>query len=288
MKTNSNIFSYILLFTFLLILQFSYAQSDNLYPTEDNNEWFVLEKSDLNGGAHHNLHSQIFGKYVTGYNKYILQAIDTVQNSAPEGGGYFIGITADPPESPIGYNLCLFDKELINAPRTTSYCSGASYAGFIEAMNLIYPNLGDSLSYERYESLRQQEEDGSRRNDGVKFWGKWNDDGCGTQYALVQYAQMGKQIKPINARPGDFVNISWKSGNGHSVIFLGWYIDETGEKNMVYWSSQKGTNGLGDDVVPIEKIKEVVFVRLTNPENIFTFDVNKEYERNIPYDNFCW
>lgn len=277
-------------FLFLIVTSFVFlqAQPKNHFATKDNDDWFILNKADLNAGKHHSLHTQLFGKYVHGYNHFILQAIDTVQRTAPKGGGYFIGITADPPESPIGYNLCLFGKELLEAPRTTSYCSGASYAGFIEAMNLIFPNLGDSLSYDRYESLRQQEEDGSRRNDGIKFWGKWNDDGCGTEYALVQYASMGKRIKPNEARPGDFVNISWKSGNGHSVIFLGWYLDENNEKNIVYWSSQKSTNGLGDDIVPIAKIKDVVFVRLTKPENIFRFDVNKDYNRDIPGDPINW
>lgn len=64
-----------------------------------------------------------------------------------------------------------------------------------------------------------QEPDGGRREDEIKFWGKWNDDGFGNHFALVQYSQMGTTIKPIHARPGDFMNISWKKGGGHSVVF---------------------------------------------------------------------
>ncbi|MBS3999324.1 MAG: hypothetical protein KGZ71_02445, partial [Desulfobulbaceae bacterium] len=87
--------------------------------------------------------------------------------------------------------------------------------------------------------------------------------------------------KPEDALPGDFVNIIWNSGGGHSVVFLGWYKDESPILNLVYWSSQKSTNGLGDVVVPIEKIKNVKFVRLTNPQNIFAFDPLKEVNRKI-------
>ena len=99
---------------------------------------------------------------------------------------------------------------------------------------------------------------------------------------------MGKQIDPINARPGDFLNISWKSGLGHSVIFLGWCIDEDGEKCLMYWSSQKGTNGLGDQVVKLSRIREAMFVRLTNPEKLFTFDVKKEVNRKVKGSVIEW
>nr|ALS90601.1 MetaGeneMark_Unknown Function [uncultured bacterium] len=136
--------------------------------------------------------------------------------------------------------------------------------------------------------MRMQEPDGGRREDGVKFWGHWNDDGFGSQYALVQYSGMGEEIKPADARPGDFVNISWTSGLGHSAIFLCYLTDETGAKRMLYWSSQPGTNGLGDQSSPLEKIKEVKFVRLTHPEKVFTFDPGKNVDRKVPGDKIEW
>ncbi|NOZ60191.1 MAG: hypothetical protein GXO74_00770 [Calditrichaeota bacterium] len=133
-----------------------------------------------------------------------------------------------------------------------------------------------------------QELDGGRREDHVKFWGKWNADGYGNHFALVQYSAMGKKIDPINARPGDFLNISWKKGGGHSVIFLGWYINEDNEKCVVYWSSQRGTNGLGDAIVPISRIEEVMFVRLTAPENVFNFDVDKQIDTSVKGNSIDW
>ena len=140
------------------------------------------------------------------------------------------------------------------------------------------------LSADRYESLRMQEPDGGRREDQIKFWGKWNDDGWGTQYALVQYSGMGEEISPERARPGDFANISWTSGLGHSVVFLGWFKRD-GQLGMVFWSSQKSTNGFGDVVMcPLSKVKSVKIVRLSHPENVFTFDVQKTVIRDLPGD----
>lgn len=266
------------------------AQSDStaLQPTTDNGEWFILKKEDLAGGTHHTRHAEIFGKYVTGYNAWVLQAIDKVQATAVEGGGYFTGIKAVPTESPVGYALTLFGKPLLAPPRTTSYCSGATYAAFIEQLNLMLPQAGQQLTPERLEALRMQEPDGGRREDTIKFWGKWNDDGFGNHYALVQYSQMGTEIKPRNARPGDFMNISWKKGLGHSVIFLGYYRDENGSKNVVYWSSQTRTNGFGDEVVPLERIKDVKVVRLTAPQNLLSFDIDTPVQRDIPGDVIDW
>ncbi len=275
------------------ILQHYYPAADLMMAydtaiTRDNGKWFVLSPEDLRHGSHHQQHLDTFGKYVNGYNRHILEAIDSVQATAMDGGGYFIGITADPPESPIGYDLDLFGGQLLDAPRSTSYCSGASYSAFIEGLNLILAHRQDSLSHERYEALRMQELDGGRREDGIRYWGKWNDDGYGNHFALVQYSEMGERIDPRNARPGDFMNISWKSGVGHSVVFLGWCLDANNEKCVLYWSSQKGTNGLGDQMVPLDRIREVVVVRLAAPENLFNFDIDRSVSRAVKGDRISW
>lgn len=188
----------------------------------------------------------------------------------------------------MGYALKLFDQPLLAPPRPTSYCSGATYAAFIEQLNLIFKEQKIEVSPERMESLRMQEPDGGRREDGVKFWGKWNDDGFGSHYAMVQYANMGIEIKPRQARPGDFMNISWQHGLGHSVVFLGFYEDEQHVKNIVYWSSQTRTNGFGDEVVPLGRIKNVKTARLTAPQNLMIFDVETPVQRDIPGDVIDW
>ena len=279
---------FFLVISFNSIVVFAQNNVDNHFITKDDSTWFLLDSSDISLGTYHTKHYETFGKYISGYNIYVLKAIDSIQATAMDGGGYFAGLKANPPESPIGYNLNLFGKQLLKAPRKTSYCSGSSYSVFIETLNLIYKNEHPNLTAERFEALRMQEPDGGRRDDNVKFWGKWNADGYGNHFALIQYSGMGKRIKPINARPGDFLNISWKKGGGHSVVFLGWYINECNEKCVVYWSSQKRTNGLGNDVVPIKRIKEVMFVRLAHPENLFSFDVDKKINNSIKGDIIDW
>jgi hypothetical protein len=262
------------------------AQPPESIPTTDDGTWFILPASETTLGAHHLRHFEVFGKYVTGYNRAVLAAVDKVQATQPDGGGYFIGVKATPAESPIGYELKLLGSSLLTPPRTSSYCSGSSYTAFIESINLILPDA--KLSPDRIEAMRMQEPDGGRREDGVKFWGKWNDDGFGTHFALVQYAHAGTEIKPNHLRPGDFVNISWKSGLGHSVVFLGFYKDDEGKKQILFWSSQKGTNGLGDLHAALDKISEVKCVRLTNPQALLTFDPPAKVNRKIPGDTIDW
>jgi len=256
--------------------------------TGDDGSRFMLKKADLTSGVHHTNHVKIFGKYVSGYNYAVLQGVDRVQATAPDGGGYFIGIHATPTESPVGYPLRLLGETLIDPPRPTSYCSGSSFSALMEAVDIILKGQEAKLDSVHGEALRMQEPDGGRREDHVKFWGEWNADGFGSDFALVQYTKMGTVVKPVQARPGDFMNISWKSGIGHSVVFLGWYLDETGQKMVAYWSSQKSTNGFGDAVVPISRIKEVKVVRLTHPEHLFDFDVNTPVDTTVPGDLISW
>jgi hypothetical protein len=274
-----------------LTLMFAAACEKFQPKTPVENSWLVLTAEDLAAGAHHTRHAEILGKYVDGFNqginRAILQGIDSVQAHAPDGGGYFTGAKAVPTESPVYYNLKLFQRPLIEVPRHSSYCSGASFSAFIEGMNLLIPNGAGKLSEDRYEALRMQEPDGGRREDHVKYWGHWNADGFGNHFALVQYSQMGQVLSPEELRPGDFVNISWKSGLGHSVIFLGWAL-VAGDKKLVYWSSQTGTNGYGDQVVSLQKIENIKAVRLTHPENIFNFDVTTPVSRDVAGDSIAW
>ncbi|MBN2570664.1 MAG: carboxypeptidase regulatory-like domain-containing protein [Ignavibacteriales bacterium] len=253
----------------------SISITSNLFPTENLDTPYFLNQSHFIYGMQHNHHKEIFGKDIKGYNYLTFQAIDKAQTTALDGGGYFIGIKANPTESPIGYKLKLFGNYLIEPTRKTSYCSGSTYTAFIEAINLIFEYQDKPLTTEVYEAMRMQELDGSRREDDIKFWGKWNADGFGNHFALIQYSDMGKIIEPKNALPGDFMNISWEKGGGHSVIFLGWLIDENQELNVAYWSSQKSTNGMSDQIVPVSRIKDVMIVRLNKPENLFSLDVSK-------------
>lgn len=229
----------------------------------------IASDTSAEPGPHHTRHFELFGAGVPMLNRAVLRGVDRVQARAMDGGGYFIGIKANPPESPVGYRLSLFGKPLLEPPRGTSYCSGSSYAAFIEAIDEVMAPYAARLSDAQFEALRMQEPDGGRREDGVKAWGWWNADGWGSHYALVQYLGMGQRVPTKEAMPGDFMNISWKNGLGHSVVFLGWT-----DRGVRYWASQTGTNGYGDQVSGFDKIQSVVTVRLTKPLALLSFDPN--------------
>ncbi|HUX93952.1 MAG TPA: hypothetical protein VMV36_09085 [Ignavibacteriaceae bacterium] len=256
------------------------------FPTsiKSQNKWLILKPGDISANYHNLDHFKIFSKYSRSYNLEVLRAIDTVQAHAMDGGGYFIGIDSTPTESPIGYDLKLFGNSLITPPRSSSYCSGSTYSVLITSLDFILGKSSRNISKDRLEAMRMQEPNGGRRDDWIKYWGIWNADGFGSEYALVQYSKMGVEVKPEDAIPGDFMNISWKSGIGHSVIFLGWYLDKNGDKCVAYWSSQKGTNGFGDQIVSLKKIKSLKIVRLTKPQNIFKFNISKKVNTNVAGD----
>lgn len=222
----------------------------------------------LQAGSYHTRHLELLGKGLPKINREVLAAVDRVQATAMDGGGYFIGVKAVPAECPIGYPLKLKGDAMLTPTRTTSYCSGSSYAAFIEAMDRL---LKRPLDPERSERMRMQEPDGGRREDEVKAWGWWNADGYGCDFALVQYLGIGERIAAKDARPGDFMNIAWTSGIGHSVVFLGWVRDPVQGDGIAYWSSQKATNGLADRVSPLTSVKALSAVRLTHPERLLTF-----------------
>ena len=233
----------------------------------------------LAAGPYHTRHAELLNAPgLPKANRAVLAAVDRVQARAMDGGGYFTGVKAVPAECPIGYALTLKGNAMLTPSRPTSYCSGSSYTAFIESLNTLLPT---SPAPERLEELRMQEPDGSRRNDEIKAWGWWNADGSGCDYALAQYLGAGERVAAAGALPGDFMNISWKSGLGHSVVFLGW-TREAGKPAVVFWSSQKSTNGLGDKTAALDTIAALSTVRLTRPEALLTFTPGTVTRRSAP------
>jgi len=252
--------------------------------------WELLPDEALPRRPYHTDHAALFGRYAVGYNREILRAVDEIQAKFPDGGGYFTGVHANPPESPIGYAVALFGRALLKPPRPTSFCTGATYTAFIEALNLIFAGSPPGLTPERFEALRMQEPDGSRREDHVKFWGHWNADNAGPEYALVQYAKMGVVVPPEQARAGDFMSVLWKNGGSHSTVFLGWHKAAKGAGEVLFWASNtpKTTDGVGDRVVPLSEIAGVKFVRLTKPDALTTFAVDAPVDPNVGWDRVSW
>jgi len=86
-----------------------------------------------------------------------------------------------------------------------------------------------------------------------KLWFVEKLNGPGPSAALERF-QLGREIPPTEAMPGDFVQI-WRTKNtkgktsGHSVIFLDWVKNEEGEvTGFRYWSTQPGTKGISERI----------------------------------------
>src|SRR5690606_23844587 len=60
-------------------------------------------------------------------------------------------------------------------------------------------------------------------------------------------ANIGTEIKDLDqALPGDFVQLWRNDKSGHSVIFINWLRDASGQRvGLQYWSTQTSTNGIG-------------------------------------------
>lgn len=210
----------------------------------------------------------------------ILKSVDQIQSRFPDGGGYFMGIKGDPPECPVGFPVDFLGSALVKPTRTTSYCSGASYTVLMLSLSRLVQTDHRTLTQAQSDAIRMQNANGSRREDEEKLWGWWNADGPGSYYALCEYTRMGRRVQPAEAKAGDFVNISWKKGAGHSAIFLGWEKASDGTPGMTFWSSQGSTKGFAKLTVSQDTVADYVFVRLENPSAIFDLDPNKQMKRS--------
>lgn len=224
---------------------------------------FMLNSVQASLPVKHSRHYEVFGLHASGEGKWVLKGIDEAQKQAPKKDDWWVGVKALPLESPVGFELSLWGKVLFSPQRTTSFCSGATYAALILGLQKQYPQ-DPGVSDEAVESLRQTEADGSRRHDQIGFWGVWNGSGAGLYWALTDLTGAGEPVEAKNLRPGDFVQIYWSATRGHSAVFLGWHQSRDGAKFMRIWSSQKGTKGMGDWNVPVKRISRLVGARLTD------------------------
>lgn len=233
---------------------------------------FLLSDTQAALPAKHTKHFQLWGAKAQEEGKWVLQGIDEAQLRAPKEDAWWVGPKELPLESPVGFTLSLYGRPLFRPERTTSFCSGATYAALILGMQKQRPE-DPGITPDAEESLRQTEADGSRRNDQIGFWGVWNGYGAGLYWALTDLTGAGRRIKPEEMRPGDFVQIYWSPKTGHSTSFLGWHQNKEGERFMRVWSSQEGTRGMGDWNVPVKRLFGLVCVRLTDSIRVLSAPV---------------
>ncbi len=142
--------------------------------------------------------------------------------------------------------------------RNRSYCCGLTFEVYFKAYEEACRKTGKPfrigrLSPSDVTELRLRWYGASRNGDKKKL----------ILEALTSMGLGQKVVRPEDARPGDFVQLWRKNGSGHSVIFLKW--ERSGRKitGITYWSSQPGTNGIG------ERTERFSGSRGVDPDQIF-------------------
>src|ERR1700736_3126973 len=187
----------------------------------------------------------------------------SILHAMPQGGGYLAtaGATRDLQSAVYVSGGRLFVKP---AAARATYCSGATYLVFIQAIQSLLP---DSLVRARVaEALAIK-----GQPDGVGVWGRWNANGPGTA-CLFHELRLGRNFTSFDeAKPRDFMKIFWTDAvgsreHGHSVIYLG-RATTNGVDTVRFWSSNKPA-GYGEKAVPRSRISHAIFSRLETPSNI--------------------
>jgi hypothetical protein len=205
------------------------------------------------------LHAQEMAFAQGSPNQLILALIDRM----PQGGGYLATSTATRDlQSAVQVSGGKLSVQPTAARAT--YCSGATYLVFVQAIQRLLPASGVGESLAHALAIRGQP-------DGVGVWGRWNANGPGTA-CLFQELKLGRNFTSFaEAKPGDFMKIFWTSAvgareHGHSVIYLG-KESVNGVETIRFWSSNK-PNGYGTKEVPRSRISNAIFSRLETPSNI--------------------
>lgn len=145
-----------------------------------------------------------------------------------------------------------------------SFCSSATYLVFLSVL-VEMQELGAVPSSKAINDKLLVH----GQPDGVGIWGRWNANGPGTAM-LIKELGMGENFVAIEkAIPGDFLKIWWTNEigakeHGHSVVYLGTGTNTAGEKIIKFWSSNI-PGGYGAKEVPMTKVKNLLFSRITNP-----------------------
>ncbi len=166
----------------------------------------------------------------------------------PDGGGYRWPRGGDAHQSTGSPRRIVFKGKLILAQAVdargkpgTSYCSGFTFAVFMDALEAS--GLADALTADR---LKQAQ----------RVWYGATDDRDDAEEQCVRAMVMlgvGGPVAFEDAQPGDFVQF-WRSPgryafkSGHSAVFLGFATDDAGRRiGIRYRSSQGSTQGIADN-----------------------------------------
>lgn len=147
--------------------------------------------------------------------------------NAYEGGGYKWSSSGAPKA------IIFKDSEILKKSAQGTFCSGYTFTVAFEALDQA--GEIDHLSVDQVKWLQRN-------------WYGTNEASAETQclYSL-HFLGLGEKVNLSDAKPGDFIQFWRNNKSGHSVIFLDWVKNESGDiTGIKYRSTQKSTNGIGD------------------------------------------
>jgi len=164
-----------------------------------------------------------------------------------------------------------------------SFCSSATYVVLMKTLEKLVARRQIALERNILPKFSIKDESGNWLADGFGVWGRWNANGPGTA-GLFFDLDLGDNFADDNfkhAKPGDFLKMFWTWGQGvgklekgHSVIFTGVEpVNAQGAavEKVCFWSShgyEDGReSGFGEKCVPRSDVQNMIFSRLTRPEN---------------------
>jgi hypothetical protein len=171
-------------------------------------------------------------------NEPILNLIRTF----PRGGGY----TWDPtkPTSGVTQDL-VYKNKLILAKDVATYCCGLTF-------EVWFRPIGITVDIPVTEMQKVQQ-----------LWYCARDNRGGCKDALLA-VRLGMSVNLTEARAGDFLQL-WRKptvnnpkGSGHSVVYLS---HDNAAGTLTYFSTQRRTNGPGEQTERLENLAELYFVR---------------------------
>lgn len=156
-------------------------------------------------------------------------------------GATLLRLAADLPRADAGnlsgpgipYPIVHRGSRLLAADENGWHCVGFTFAAAVAfwqhagVVDAIYLDEMQQLQQDWYNATPASEEKGS-------------------VFAMQRYG-LGREVRLVDARPGDFLQMWWGGGGGHQGIFTGWVTNARGEAVGVrYLGAQGEDNGFGE------------------------------------------
>ncbi|MCK5738582.1 T9SS type A sorting domain-containing protein [bacterium] len=201
------------------------------------------------------------------FNSYDLEMADTYPRDGTHPYSWVNGYTG------VTQNLYYKGERIAKANPNGSksaYCCGLTFEDFFRSIQQLNSDLG-----------KGEDVNGMTVSDMKYFINIWfvlASLGDGPGMALETFGLGEVVYSWDDVKPGDYVQLWRSSGSGHSVIFVNWLTNSTGDKiGFRYWSTQTSTNGISYNNEYFQHgggrvlVGHTFFSRVYSPENFKSF-----------------